>query len=32
MVDVGVADVDRLEPLWLLLHAHHQDIAPGLDD
>lgn len=23
-------DVDRLRPLWLLLHAHHQAVAPQL--
>ena len=24
------ADIDRLEPLWLGLHAHHQRVAPQL--
>jgi len=23
-------DIDRLRPLWLALHAHHQDLAPRL--
>jgi len=23
-------DIDRLAPLWLALHAHHQNIAPQL--
>lgn len=27
---VGPAETDRLEPLWLQLHAHHQEVAPGL--
>jgi hypothetical protein len=21
--------IDRLEPLWLALHAHHQSVQPG---
>ncbi|MBN9618700.1 MAG: hypothetical protein J0H43_03075, partial [Actinobacteria bacterium] len=24
------ADIDRIEPLWLLLHHHHQQLLPGL--
>jgi len=27
---VGPAETDRLEPLWLQLHAHHQEVAPEL--
>jgi ribosomal protein S18 acetylase RimI-like enzyme len=27
---IDAAEVDRLEPLWLLLHAHHQQVAPEL--
>jgi GNAT superfamily N-acetyltransferase len=27
---IGLADVDRLRPLWLMLHAHHQQVAPEL--
>ena len=27
---IGQADVDRLRPLWLMLHAHHQQVAPEL--
>jgi GNAT superfamily N-acetyltransferase len=30
IVEIGAADVDRLRPLWLLLHAHHQQVAPEL--
>ncbi|MFN8224742.1 MAG: GNAT family N-acetyltransferase [Gaiellales bacterium] len=33
---VGADDIDRLEPLWLILHAHHQatarELAPYVDD
>ncbi|MFF4794609.1 hypothetical protein ACFY2M_33750 [Streptomyces sp. NPDC001276] len=25
----GAELIDRLEPLWLALHAHHQSIEPG---
>lgn len=28
--EIGVTQLDRLEPLWLLLHAHHQAVAPEL--
>ena len=28
--EIGPADLARLEPLWLLLHAHHQTVAPEL--
>jgi ribosomal protein S18 acetylase RimI-like enzyme len=28
--EIGAAELDRLEPLWLLLHAHHQAVAPEL--
>ncbi len=28
--EIGPAAIDRLEPLWLLLHAHHQAVAPEL--
>ncbi len=28
--EIGPADLARLEPLWLLLHAHHQAVAPQL--
>jgi ribosomal protein S18 acetylase RimI-like enzyme len=27
---LGVAEVERLEPLWLALHHHHQAVAPHL--
>jgi GNAT superfamily N-acetyltransferase len=27
---VGADAIDRLEPLWLALHAHHQAVAPAL--
>ncbi|MFO0990367.1 MAG: GNAT family N-acetyltransferase [Hyphomicrobiales bacterium] len=27
---LGAKDVDRLRPLWLALHAHHQTVAPRL--
>jgi len=27
---VGPAETDRLEPLWLQLHSHHQEVAPEL--
>jgi ribosomal protein S18 acetylase RimI-like enzyme len=26
---VGIEVVDRLEPLWLALHEHHQSVAPA---
>ncbi|MCW2883977.1 MAG: hypothetical protein JWL58_839 [Streptosporangiaceae bacterium] len=25
----GAESLDRLEPLWLALHAHHQSVMPG---
>jgi GNAT superfamily N-acetyltransferase len=28
--EIAAADVDRLRPLWLALHAHHQQVAPEL--
>lgn len=28
--EIGSAELDRLQPLWLLLHAHHQAVAPAL--
>ena len=27
---IGHDELDRLEPLWLELHAHHQEVAPEL--
>lgn len=27
---LGLGDLDRLRPLWLMLHAHHQKVAPSL--
>jgi GNAT superfamily N-acetyltransferase len=30
VIPLGVGDLDELELLWLLLHAHHQAVAPQL--
>ncbi|WP_137392209.1 GNAT family N-acetyltransferase [Rhodoligotrophos defluvii] len=30
LVPITLSEIDRIEPLWLMLHAHHQTVAPEL--